>query len=115
MHRAVNWDVVVFIRQQRQDRAKRLNLLANPEDLKFFFADNLADVPHRRPPRVLGWQGAYKKRVPAGAKSANKKAAPLLGPPFKEAERREVREDFVRRRSDKQNDHSGVVENNELW
>jgi hypothetical protein len=47
--------------------------------------------------------------------SAEKKAAPFLGPPFKEAERREVREDFARCRSDGQNDKSGVVENNELW
>jgi hypothetical protein len=41
-----------------------------------------------------------------------KKAAPFLGPPFKEAERREVREDFARCRSAKQNDVSEVVENN---
>jgi len=33
---------------------------------------------------------------------------------FKEAERREVREDFARYRSDKQNGFSEVVENNGL-
>jgi hypothetical protein len=44
-----------------------------------------------------------------------KKAAPSLGPLFKEAVRREVREDFARCRSDKQNDYSEVVENYGLW
>jgi hypothetical protein len=44
-----------------------------------------------------------------------KKAAPFLGPLFKEAERREVREDFARCRSDGQSEISGVVENYELW
>jgi hypothetical protein len=34
---------------------------------------------------------------------------------FKEAERREVREDFARCCSDKQNSLSEVVENNGLW
>jgi hypothetical protein len=34
---------------------------------------------------------------------------------FKEAERREVREDFARCRSDKQNGFLEVVENNGLW
>jgi len=47
--------------------------------------------------------------------TALKKAAPFLGPPFKEAERREVREDFARCRSAKQNDVSEVVENNGFW
>ena len=46
---------------------------------------------------------------------SKKKAAPFLGPPFKEAERREVREDFARCRSAKQNDVSEVVENNGFW
>jgi len=61
--------------------------------------------------------GAYKNREPPALKNRadKKKAAPLLGPPFKEAGRREVREDFARCRSDKQSDHSEVVENYELW
>jgi hypothetical protein len=47
--------------------------------------------------------------------TAKEKAAPLLGPLFKEAERREVREDFARYRLAEQGDQSGVVENCELW
>ena len=58
---------------------------------------------------------AYKNLEGMAWKFKHKKAAPFLGPLFKEAERREVREDFARCRSDKQSDHSEVVENYELW
>ena len=57
---------------------------------------------------------AYKKRS-AGVSRKRKKRAPSLGPLIKEAERREVREDFARCRSDKQSDYSEVVENFEWW
>jgi hypothetical protein len=54
-------------------------------------------------------------RCPLYEGPPHKKAAPFLGPLFKEAERREVREDFARYRSDKQNGHVVVVENFGLW
>jgi hypothetical protein len=56
-----------------------------------------------------------KRAYAAINRTQNKKVTPLLGPLFKEAERREVREDFVRRRFDMQNGVSEVVENNGLW
>jgi hypothetical protein len=62
----------------------------------------------------LDGKEAYKMRALA-ARQKRKKATPLLGSLFKEAERREVREDFARCRSDKQSDDSEVVENFELW
>jgi len=47
----------------------------------------------------LEWEGSIQEVRSSGAQSAKEKAAPFLGPPFKEAERREVREDFARCRS----------------
>jgi len=57
-----------------------------------------------------GWDGTriHEPQRPGVEKDQpfrrNEKAAPLLGPLFKEAERREVREDFARCRSAEQGD-----------
>jgi len=66
------------------------------------------------PPKLLVGKEAYKKPALA-ARQKRKKTAPSLGPLVKEAERREVREDFARCRTDKQSDYSEVVENFEWW
>jgi hypothetical protein len=71
--------------------------------------------------RMAGMLGGYRNPAQLHREKAKlpvkngQKVAPFLGPLFKEAERREVREDFARCRSDKQTGHSGVVENYELW
>jgi hypothetical protein len=88
--------------------------MADLVDFNFLFADNLVNVPHDPLPSSSDGKEAYKKRALA-ARQKLKKTAPSLGPLVKEAERREVREDFARCRSDKQSDYSEVVENFEWW
>src|SRR6266581_5572627 len=77
---ALDRHIVFIIHQQRNDRAKSLDLLANPDDFKFFLADNLVDIPHGRPPKGwLGWQRAYKKRVPEARQKRTQKSGPIPG------------------------------------
>jgi hypothetical protein len=97
------------------------DFLTDPNEFEFFLVKNLVDVQHGD--LQDGWDaGRIQEPRPitpgkseATGKKRAKKVAPFLGPLFKEAERREVREDFARCRSDKQTGHSGVVENYELW
>jgi hypothetical protein len=90
--------------------------LLDSYDLELFLLHYLVDVPHGYL-QERSWDGreAYRNQPLSGHAGTKKKRPHVLGPLFKEAERREVREDFARRCSDKQNSLSEVVENNGLW
>lgn len=89
-------------------------------------------IPHERCVAVQGWTSLESRRHQVSALAGirakngghvmpdlpgqfgfqrNEKMAPLLGPCFKEARRRDVREESTRHRSAAQSDVSGIVEN----
>ena len=108
--------VIFLIHQQGQYRSQRVDLLLNFYDLELFLLNYLVDVPHGSL-QELSWDGreAYRNQLSQAMQTQRKSGPNVLGPLFKEAERREVREDFARCRSGKQSDYSEVVENYVLW